>query len=112
MDRSTQINSLFVLFNEEKKFIKDGYYRLRKLNENEIELAYLIAGSCGETIVHPQITVFLEDYQVVATKLIDMHTCPPLFLNRNTDNAQTLNKALDALIDKFVCAIKKNTKAT
>lgn len=105
MDRKIQLNRLAAIFNEEKRFMKDGYYRIRTLNEHELELAYLVAGSCGEAIVHPQITVFLEETQVIATKLIDMHACPPLFLTRDADNAHTLDLALDNLIKKFLCEI-------
>ncbi|WP_207694731.1 hypothetical protein DOK67_0000537 [Enterococcus sp. DIV0212c] len=110
MKKKTQIDTLMIFFNDEKKFMTDGYYRIRTINEDTVELAFLVAGSCGETLVHPQITVSLtESKQALGIKLIDMYTTPPLFLHRNNHTAHEIDKALDHLIEKFSSKIK-NTK--
>lgn len=107
MNRKRRINQLMSSFDEEKRFITDGYYRIRTLSEHEIELAYLKAGSCGDTIAHPQITVSLSETQAIGEKLIDMDACPPLFLSRDSNNAKKIDNALDDLIEKFLQATKK-----
>ncbi|MBO0438816.1 hypothetical protein JZO69_00370 [Enterococcus sp. DIV0869a] len=110
MMRKTKIDTLMTFFNDEKKFITDGYYRIRTINENTVELAFLVAGSCGETLVHPQITVSLtESPQAIGIKLIDMYSIPPLFLHRNDHTAHEIDTALDHLIEKFSDKTK-NTK--
>ncbi|EOL48999.1 hypothetical protein [Enterococcus caccae] len=102
MNRKKKLDKLMTVFTEEKKFILDGYYRIRTINEDTIELAYLIAGPCGESIVHPQITVSLATKPFpIAIKLIDMVPSPPLFLIRDTNNMDEIDLALDALIEKF-----------
>lgn len=102
MNKIKQLAKLSAVFNEEKRFIKDGYYRLRTLDERTIELAYLIAGPCGESTVHPQITVALDDTRATGIKLIDMASSPPLFLSRDEVNAAKIDCALDQLIEKFL----------
>jgi hypothetical protein len=103
MKRINKINILMKNFTNEKKFIKDGYYRLRIINETTIEFTFLIAGSCGETLAHPQITVFLnhEQEKAIGTKLIDLHSSPPRFLTRDAANESEIDAALDELIEKF-----------
>lgn len=102
MDRKEKLLYLMTIFDENKRFIQDGYYRIRSLDTDTIELAYLIAGACGESVVHPQITIFMDETQVIGTKLIDMQVSPPLFLHRDTSNACQIDAALDQLIEKFV----------
>ncbi|WP_086314250.1 hypothetical protein A5821_001858 [Enterococcus sp. 7F3_DIV0205] len=103
------IYELMNIFTEEKKFIIDGYYRIRTIDDHTVEFAYLIAGPCGDTIAHPQITVSLNKTKLIGTKLIDMYSSPPLFLDRDTLNAHEIDSALDNLIEKFIQAAK-NTK--
>ncbi|ALS02824.1 hypothetical protein ATZ33_16005 [Enterococcus silesiacus] len=102
MNRKKQLDKLTTVFNEDKRFIKDGYYRIRTIDEGTIELAYLIAGPCGESLPHPQITVALDDTQATGIKLIDMVSSPPLFLSRDDVNAVEIDCALDMLIEKFL----------
>ncbi|MDA9471659.1 hypothetical protein [Enterococcus sp. 5H] len=102
MERLEKLNMLQSVFSEKKKFIGDGYYRIRSIDDVTLELTFLIAGSCGETIVHPQITVTLDQSQAIGTKLIDMDTSPPKFLYRNSSNADEIDDALDNLIEKFL----------
>lgn len=94
-------------FSEDKKFYIDGFYRIRTIDENTVELAYLIAGPCGESIVHPQITVSLKQNQAIGISLIDMDSSPPSFLHRDSNNAHEIDTTLDLLIEKFLQTAKK-----
>lgn len=51
------LDTLEKVFNSEKKFFKDGYYRIRYLSDKQKELAFLVPDACGATAVHPQITI-------------------------------------------------------
>ncbi|MTD38282.1 hypothetical protein GIX45_06535 [Erwinia sp. CPCC 100877] len=103
MKRIKKINILTKNFTDEKKFMKDGYYRLKTIDETTIEFAFLIAGPCGETLVHPQITVSLNHKQeeAIGIKLIDLHASPPRFLTRDAANEEEIDAALDELIERF-----------
>lgn len=105
MNRKKKLDKLMAVFSEKKKFIIDGYYRLRTIDDDTIELAYLVAGPCGDSIAHPQITVSLIKSAPIGTKLIDMYSSPPLFLTRNDDNSAEIDLALDTLIEKFECSL-------
>ncbi|MFD2307949.1 hypothetical protein [Enterococcus termitis] len=110
MKRKANVEKILTFFNEEKVFFHDGYYRIRRLDKETVELAFLIAGPCGDTVAHPQITVSLTESQAIGTKLIDMHATPPLFLSRDSSTEQELDRALDKLIEKFLSNMQKNTK--
>lgn len=94
-------------FTEKKEFISDGYYRIRSLDEETFELAFLVSGSCGETIVHPQITIKLTNHVVVAVKLIDMYTTPAKFYTREK-NSLEIDQALEKLLTKFLVSKQLN----
>ncbi|OTN88330.1 hypothetical protein A5819_000783 [Enterococcus sp. 7E2_DIV0204] len=112
MNRKKKLDNLMTLFGDEKKFIIDGYYRLRTIDDDTIELAYLVAGPCGDSIAHPKIIVSLIKSAPIGTKFIDMHSSPPLLLTRNDDNTAEIDRALDTLIQKFESSLckQKNTK--
>ncbi|MEI5994534.1 hypothetical protein [Candidatus Enterococcus mansonii] len=101
MNRRKKIEELKHSFSDEKKFVDTGYYRIRTLDEQSIEMAYLVAGSCGETIVHPQITILFDEHKTIGITLIDMLASPPKFLHRDLTNEQEIDLELDALIEKF-----------
>jgi hypothetical protein len=109
MKRTKKINILAKNFTDEKKFMRDGYYRLRTIDETTIELAFLVAGPCGETLVHPQITVSLNHHQekAIGIKLMDLQSTPPRFLTRNAANEAEIDAALDELIEKFWNRLKE-----
>ncbi|MBO0471305.1 hypothetical protein JZO66_12170 [Enterococcus sp. DIV0242_7C1] len=110
MKRIKDLQELVSYFSEDKTFIHDGYYRIRILDKETIELAFLVAGPCGDTLVHPQITVTLTESSALAIKLIDMYVTPPLFLTREESNKQEIDQQLDKLIEKFINIKNKNTK--
>lgn len=102
MERIQKLRKLQAIFHEEKKFNGDGYYRLRKIDDFTLEIAFLVAGPCGETIVHPQITVSLTHSKAIGTKLIDLETTPPTILHRTASTSHEIDVALDNLIEKFL----------
>ncbi|EOI06358.1 hypothetical protein UAY_00409 [Enterococcus moraviensis ATCC BAA-383] len=102
MNRKQQLDKLLTAFTEEKRFISDGYYRIRTINPSTLELAYLLSGPCGDSIVHPQITLSINGEEVVGIKLIDMYSSPQLFMHRNDENSNQIDNALDKLIEKFL----------
>ena len=105
MNRKQQLDKLLTAFTEEKRFISDGYYRIRTIDQDTLELAFLLAGPCGDSVVHPQITLSINGEQVVGTKLIDMYSSPQSFMHRDEENSQQIDKALDELIEKFLTKI-------
>lgn len=96
-----KLKSLLAFFDEEKKYYVDGYYRLRKLETDKFELAYLIPDACGATTVHPQITIEKHEDIWTPTKLIDMWTSPTQFVERNSETEKFLNEALHRLAFRF-----------
>ncbi|MHC5217805.1 hypothetical protein ACYSNR_14180 [Enterococcus sp. LJL128] len=86
---------------DEKRFIKDGYYRLRAADERVYELAYLEAGPCGDTTVHPQITLEITNDAVVPLKLLDLSAAPVIRFSRE-ESLEELEQALDLLEARFL----------
>lgn len=95
------LKSLLAFFDEEKKYYVDGYYRLRKVEADKFELAYLIPDACGATSVHPQITIEKVKDIWLPTKLMDMGKSPIQFIERNTETEAILEGALTELVVKF-----------
>lgn len=91
-------------FGNDKKFFKDGYYRLRDIGENQFEMAFLEAGPCGDTTVHPQITIELDKDELRPIKLLDMAVSPTLRLNQEEHPAE-LKEALARLMQRFYAVI-------
>lgn len=84
----------------EKDWIEDGYYRCRILNEEEVELAYLLPGYCGETVRHPQIRFQRQGSVFVPVVLIDQ-VSEPMRYQTSDEDAAALQQVADALIQKF-----------
>ncbi|MHC5227791.1 hypothetical protein ACYSNW_05865 [Enterococcus sp. LJL99] len=94
------------VFNSEKKFFKDGYYRIRCVSDEQKELAFLVVDACGATAVHPQITIEKRGVDWVAIKLIDLETTPPQIINRTSETKAILDSSLKSLENKFEAAIQ------
>lgn len=92
-------------FTSDKKFFKDGYYRLKDIGENQFEMAFLEAGPCGDTTVHPQITIELDEEELRPIKLLDMAVSPTLRLNQE-EHPTELKEALDGLVQRFYTVIE------
>lgn len=95
------IENLEEFFHAEKQWYQDGYYRLRTLDEQTKELAYLLSDPCGGSIVHPQITLEKQGDEFIATKLVDLQTTPVQNMTRDLENAAYLDQALQSLVTKF-----------
>ncbi|MEG0550753.1 MAG: hypothetical protein RR554_06310 [Vagococcus sp.] len=107
MDDQRVIN-LETVFGYEKKFITNGYYRIRQLDEKQKEVAFLISSGCGSTSVHPQITIKKIKNEWVPIKLIDMGTSPTQMIYRDENNQKYLDEKFECLITKFEQAIKQS----
>lgn len=94
------------IFNSEKKFFKDGYYRIRSLSDEQKELAFLVADACGAKVVHPQITIEKRGNDWVAIKLIDLQTTPIKRISRTPETKELLENELNLLVNKFKEAMK------
>lgn len=105
MDKK-MIDTLSEYFNEEKQFIEDGYYRLRKKTEVTYDLAYLVPSSCGTMNIHPQITLSVQGDQLIATSLMDFETTPTKHIQRTTETEQLLDLELEKLVGRFLQAKK------
>lgn len=92
-------------FNGEKKFVQDGYYRLRDIGNDQYELAYLEAGPCGDTTVHPQITIEVTEKEILPLKLLDMAVSPTLRLTKE-EHPSELAEALERLVQRFYQVIE------
>lgn len=88
-------------FTDKKEFIGDGYYRFRSLEDDTFELAFLIGGPCGETIVHPKIVVKVNGEEVIGESLIDLYTTPTKIFTREESSSE-IDQALYQLLKKFL----------
>ncbi|WP_427813339.1 hypothetical protein ACQKTA_07575 [Enterococcus sp. 22-H-5-01] len=85
--------------------LSDGYYRIRKI-ETGYQLAYLIAGPCGDKVIHPEITLKYQDDQLQPVSLLDLDSTPIRRLSKENGDYEALEQATDQLLDRFL-AIKK-----
>ncbi|MGM0125432.1 hypothetical protein IGI37_002831 [Enterococcus sp. AZ194] len=100
MDKKT-----WQLLNEnfnEFEFIEMGYYRLRQIDENRYEMAYILLGPCGDKTYHPQITLDVGD-EIQPLKFIDTEVVPNVRLS-SEEEPEKLQQALEKLVDKFLGA--------
>ncbi|EOH94599.1 hypothetical protein UAW_02353 [Enterococcus haemoperoxidus ATCC BAA-382] len=72
MNRKKKLDTLLKCFNEDKKFITDGYYRIRTIIKQTIELAYIGLGLRGKSVVTPQIMISIADGQAITLTVIGM----------------------------------------
>ncbi|MBU5359854.1 hypothetical protein KQI58_02030 [Enterococcus raffinosus] len=84
--------------------LADGYYRLREI-EDGYQLAYLVAGPCGDKNPHPEITLLQEGNQVRPIRLRDVETTPILNLSEKEDS-NMVEELTDQLLNRFI-KIKK-----
>ncbi|WP_086350930.1 hypothetical protein [Candidatus Enterococcus clewellii] len=105
MDKQ-DLKQLKKYFNEDKKFIKDGYYRLRDLGNSHYELAFLEAGPCGDTTIHPQITIDATKNELIPIKLLDLAVSPTLRLTQE-EHKNELCEALEQLLQRFYQVIEE-----
>ncbi|MDT2702425.1 hypothetical protein [Enterococcus dongliensis] len=84
--------------------LTDGYYRLRETEEG-YQLAYLIAGPCGDKIPHPEVTLQKVADQIEPIHLRDLEETPILNLTQATD-AEKIEELTDQLLERFL--MRKN----
>ncbi|MGJ0705121.1 hypothetical protein [Enterococcus avium] len=84
--------------------LADGYYRLREV-DGGYQLAYLVAGPCGDKNPHPEITLRQEGNHVRPIRLRDTETSPILNLSEKED-ATAIEELTDQLLNRFI-RIKK-----
>ena len=84
--------------------LADGYYRLREV-DGGYQLAYLVAGPCGDKNPHPEITLRQEGNQVRPIRLRDTEPSPILNLSEKED-ATAIEELTDQLLNRFI-RIKK-----
>lgn len=90
-------------FSADKEFIEDGYYRVRAVEEG-YQIAYLVPGLCGETLIHPEITIKVVDGQAVPIRLMDLETTPTTRLSVKDGDQEQIEAQADLLLDKFLAA--------
>ena len=93
---------------DEKQFIYDGYYRLREINDEIYEFAFLDSDACGATSVHPQITIEWNGQKWQPTKLLDFVTTPVKNISYSDETSKYLSAALKDLYNKCYFSINKN----
>lgn len=84
--------------------LADGYYRLREVEEG-YQLAYLVAGPCGDKNPHPEITLRQEGNLARPIRLRDVEATPILTLSEK-DDADRLDVLTDQLLNRFIEAKK------
>lgn len=89
---------------KETEDLADGYYRLREI-DGGYQLAYLIAGPCGDKSPHPEVTIQRVGERLQPVRLRDWEATPILNLVREKDKDQ-LEGLTDQLLDRFI-KIKK-----
>ncbi|MGG5370453.1 hypothetical protein [Enterococcus sp. AZ196] len=80
--------------------LADGYYRLREI-EGGYQIAYLVAGPCGDKNPHPEVTLKQEKEQVQPLRLQDLEVTPILNLSKD-DAPDKLEELTDQLLDRFI----------
>lgn len=89
----------------EREFIKDGYYRVRENTPERFELAFLVAGVCGDNTPHPRIIVEIKEGQARATQLMDFESNPlKRVMGETPEELAQLQVDADALLDHFIAA--------
>lgn len=96
-------------FDDSKRYIDGGYYRIRTTGYDEYELAFLVPDSCGSTTIHPQIKVKVEGNCLVPQVLIDLGTSPTQYIHYNSETSAQLDMALSTLVAKFYAAYESTT---
>ena len=102
-----ELEFLLSNFDETKRFIEDGYYRIRPSDVDEYELAFLVADACGTTAINPQITLKVEGERITPRLLIDLATIPTKYLHYTSETSAELETALSQLVAKFYRASQK-----
>ncbi|MEO1769534.1 MULTISPECIES: hypothetical protein [Enterococcus] len=90
-------------YTAEKEFIKDGYYRVRPVEEG-YQMAYLVPGLCGETLIHPEITLEVINGKAVPIRLMDLETTPTTRLSAKAGDQEQIEAQAEMLLEKFVAA--------
>lgn len=104
LDVKTDLQLIIKNFGNEAEFIEDGYYRIRSLDDSTWELAFLVAGHCGERLVHPKIQCTLTNSALVGKSLMDMAETPTVHIVRTAETSDLLDNELKKLIAKFLQA--------
>ena len=84
--------------------LADGYYRLREI-DGGYQLAFLVAGPCGDKIPHPEVTLRLEGNQMQPIRLRDLEATPILNLLKEND-LERIEALTDQLLNRFIKAKK------
>jgi len=90
---------------DEKQFIYDGYYRLREINDEIYEFAFLESDACGATSVHPQITIEWNGQKWQPTKLLDFVATPVKNISYSDETSKELLNELKSLYEKCQFAV-------
>lgn len=79
------VKEIIALASSEKIFFEDNYYRFRKVDEKNYQVARLVLGKCGDFYYHPQISLKLVKSMFVATDYFDNFVTPIKTLKREDD---------------------------
>lgn len=80
--------------------LADGYYRLQAI-EGGYQLAYFVAGPCGDKTPHPEVTLQQVGEGIQPVSLRDWEVTPLLNLSKEHDLPQ-LEALTDQLLDRFI----------
>lgn len=92
-------------YSADKEYIGDGYYRLRPTEEG-YQMAFLVPGLCGETLIHPEITVQVIDGIATPIRLMDLEHTPTLRLSVKEGDGEEIERQAEELLNKFMAAKK------
>jgi len=105
-----ELDYLKTFLADEKVFLFDGYYRLRKSDNDTYEFAFLESDPCGATSVHPQITIEWDGDMWHPIKLLDFLSSPVQQIDYSDETADKLNEALKKLYEKCLYANNQVSK--
>lgn len=95
------IERLMRTFNQSKRYVDGGYYRIKTIDSTTVKLAYLISGPCGESIPCPEITILLKDKQAFPIHIIDLKATPPINYHRKNQIDDYLDNCFQELLKQF-----------
>ncbi|MDR2464795.1 MAG: hypothetical protein LBD38_00770 [Streptococcaceae bacterium] len=108
MNNTERFLALQDYFTDEKKFIGNGNYRLRKIDEENYDFEFSLIDPCGAGILNPQIRLTKQGEDLKPVQLFDMGSTPVKFLkNDSEESARELNIEFEKLIEKFENAMEK-----
>lgn len=99
MNQKERLNKLTERLGNQKTFIDDGYYQVKRVDE-KVEISFSIKDPCGASLYHPRMIV----EKGKAISFYDNYSTPIVFI---LDDESFLEESLEKLLRKFEQAVER-----